>query len=151
MTSCNRGCRSVEAMRFVASTLGIAAAASVAGCGMVHASRDVNAFVRQGNTPQQRAVLHSIGVYRTTPNYVLACSLVTPHFLQTRFDGQIRECESTATQTPHTLPRSARVAAIGAGRAQVRVAEVTGTRSIYRMEQLGGVWKVDDIVVPRNS
>lgn len=138
-------------MRRIAFTLVVVAAAAVAGCGMVHASRDVNAFVRQGNTPQERAVLHSIGVYRTTPSYVLACSLVTQHFLQTRFDGQVRECESTATQTPHTLPRSASVASIDGTRAQVRVAEVTGTRSIYRMEQVGGVWKVDDIVVPHNG
>lgn len=126
----------------------VLAAALAAGCGQPHGSRDVAAFTRQGTTATERAILRSIGIYRTTKDTRLACSLITPHFLKTRYDGQERGCEAIVGEAVRTLPRSARVERISRMRADVRVHELTATQSIYRMRLDGGVWKIDDIVAP---
>jgi hypothetical protein len=123
--------------------------AAAAGCGQPHGSRDVAAFVRQGSTPTERAILRSIGVYRTTKDTRLACSLITPHFLKTRYDGQERGCEAIVGEAVRTLPRSAHVESVRDSAADVRIRELTATQSIYRMRLEGGVWKIDDIVAPK--
>jgi hypothetical protein len=124
------------------------AAALAAGCGQPHGSRDVAAFTRQGTTPTQRAILRSIGVYRTTKDTRRACSLITPHFLKTRYDGQERGCEAILAEAVRELPRAAHVERVGGTRADVRIHELTATESIYRMRLDGGIWKIDDIVAP---
>src|SRR5947209_14835761 len=125
-----------------------ACAAVAAGCAQSRGSRDVAAFVRQGSTPTERAILRSIGVYRTTKDTRLACSLITPHFLKTRYDGQERGCEAIVGEAARTLPRSAHVQTIRDSAADVRIRELTATQSIYRMRLDGGVWRIDDIVAP---
>ena len=124
------------------------AAAVAAGCGQPRGSRDVAAFTRQGATPTQRAILRSIGIYRTTRDARLACSLITPHFLKTRYDGQERGCEAIVGEAARTLPRNAHVDSVNGTRAAVRIHELTATESIYRMRLDGGVWRIDDIVAP---
>ena len=120
--------------------------ALAAGCGQPHGSRDVAAFVRQGATSTERAILRTIGIYRTTKDTRLACSLITQHFLKTRYDGQERGCEVIVGEAVRTLPRSAHVQSVSGTRAEVRIHELTATRSIYRMRLVGGVWRIDDIV-----
>jgi hypothetical protein len=135
-------------MRAITRRLAAAAvlAATLAGCASQHGSRDVGAFMRQGRTPAEREILRSIGVYRTTKDTRLACSLITPHFLRTRFDGQEHGCEVIVGEAARFLPRSARVERVAGDAARVRVHELTATVSVYRLRRLGGVWRIDDIV-----
>ena len=104
------------------------------------------AFERQGRTPVEQSILRSIGIYRTTRDTRLACSLITPHFLRTRYDGQESGCEAIVGEASRLLPGSARVEQVVGAAARVRVHELTGTMSIYVMRELGGVWRIDDIV-----
>ena len=125
-----------------------ACVALAAGCGRPHASRDVGAFVRAGVTPTERQILRSIGLYRTSSGRV-ACTLITPHFLKTRYDGQLHGCQVIVGEAPRTLPRSAQVESVTGERANVRVHELTATVSIYRMRRVAATWKIDDIVEPK--
>jgi predicted small secreted protein len=123
------------------------AAACLAACGASGYGRDVKGFTQQAKAPADQAVLRSIATYRTTDDERLACSLVTPHFLKLRFDGKTEVCEAIARHQPkRELPKSAEVENISGTSATVRIAEPTATRSLYRMKQEGGTWKIDDIV-----
>ena len=128
----------------VAATL---ASAALAGCGAAGFGQDVRGFTQQAKTPADQAVLRSIATYRTTKDEKLACSLITPHFLRIRFDGKTQVCEAIARHAPkHDLPKSADVESVAGASATVRIAEPTATRSLYKMKQEGGTWKIDDIV-----
>ena len=123
------------------------AAACLAACGASGYGRDVKGFTQQAKAPADQAVLRSIATYRTTDDERLACSLVTPHFLKLRFDGKTEVCEAIARHQPkRELPKSAEVESIAGTSATVRIAEPTATRSLYRMKQEDGTWKIDDIV-----
>jgi hypothetical protein len=125
----------------------VVAAALLAGCGAGGYGHDVKGFVQQAKTPGAQAVLQSIATYRTTNDDKLACSLITPHFLTIRFEGKQDLCQAIARhQTKRELPRSAHVERVAGNTATVRVAEPTATRSLYKMKQEGGTWKIDDIV-----
>jgi hypothetical protein len=120
---------------------------AVAGCGASGFGHDVKGFTQQAKTPADQAVLRSIATYRTTSDEKLACSLVTQHFLKLRFDGKAAVCEAIARHQPkRELPKSASVESIAGTSATVRIAEPTATRSLYKMKQEGGTWKIDDIV-----
>jgi hypothetical protein len=122
-------------------------AAALAGCGSTGFGHDVKGFTQQAKTPADQAVLRSIATYRTTADERLACSLITPHFLTIRFDGKPELCQAIARhQSKRELPKSAKVESIAGQSATVRIAETTATRSLYRMRQEGGTWKIDDIV-----
>jgi hypothetical protein len=119
----------------------------VAGCGQSGFGHDVKGFTQQARSPADQAVLRSIATYRTTKDEQLACSLVTPHFLKLRFDGKTQVCEAIARHQPkRELPKSATVESVAGTSATVRIAEPTATRSLYKMKQEGGTWKIDDIV-----
>jgi hypothetical protein len=123
------------------------AAIALASCGQAGFGKDVKGFTQQAKTPADRAVLRSIATYRTTGDEKLACSLITAHFLKLRFDGKPDVCQAIARhQTKRELPKSARVESVGGNSATVRIAEPTATRSLYKMKQEGGTWKIDDIV-----
>jgi len=95
----------------------------------------------------EQQVLHSIATYRTTQDERLACSLITKHFLQVRFEDKPELCLAVARhQNKRELPRSAEVAGIAGDAATVRVDEPTATKSLYKMKREGGTWKIDDIV-----
>jgi hypothetical protein len=127
--------------------LAAVAAVAVTGCGASGYGHDVKGFTQQAKTPADQAVLRSIATYRTTSDERLACSLVTPHFLRLRFDGKTEVCEAIARhQSKRELPKSASVESIAGASATVRIAEPTATRSLYKMKQEGGTWKIDDIV-----
>ena len=122
-------------------------AAVLAGCGQSGFGKDVKGFTQQATTPADQAVLRSIATYRTTGDEKLACSLVTAHFLKLRFDGKTIVCEAIARHQPkRELPKSASVESIAGTSATVRIAEPTATRSLYKMKQERGTWKIDDIV-----
>jgi hypothetical protein len=128
-------------------SIAVCLAAGLAGCGASGYGHDVKGFTQQAKTPADQAVLRSIATYRTTKDERLACSLVTPHFLTLRFDGKTQVCEAIARHQPkHDLPKSAKVESIAGASATVRIAEPTATRSLYKMKQEGGTWKIDDIV-----
>jgi predicted small secreted protein len=123
------------------------AAAILAGCGQSGFGKDVKGFTQQARSPADQVVLRSIATYRTTADERLACSLVTQHFLKLRFDGKTAVCEAIARHQPkRELPKSAQVESIAGTSATVRIAEPTATRSLYKMKQEGGTWKIDDIV-----
>jgi hypothetical protein len=125
----------------------VAGAAALAGCGQSGFGHDVKGFTQQAQTPADQAVLRSIATYRTTSDEKLACSLITAHFLRIRFDGKTQVCEAIARhQTKRELPRSAHVESVAGTSATVRIAEPTATRSLYKMKQERGIWKIDDIV-----
>jgi hypothetical protein len=120
---------------------------ALAGCGASGYGHDVKGFTEQATAQDDQAVLRSIATYRTTKDEKLACSLVTPHFLKLRFEGKIEVCEAIARHQPkRELPKSAHVETIAGTSATVRIAEPTATRSLYKMKQEGGTWKIDDIV-----
>jgi hypothetical protein len=120
---------------------------ALAGCGQSGFGKDVNGFTQQAKSPADRQLLRTIATYRTTSDEKLACSLVTPHFLKLRFDGKTEVCEAIARhQEKRELPKSARVESVAGASATVFVAEPTSTRSLYKMKQEGGTWKIDDIV-----
>jgi hypothetical protein len=126
---------------------GLLAAATLAGCGQSGFGKDVKGFTEQARSPADQAVLRSIATYRTTADEKLACSLVTQHFLKLRFDGKAEVCEAIARHQPkRELPKSASVESVAGTTATVRIAEPTATRSLYKMKQEGGTWKIDDIV-----
>jgi hypothetical protein len=107
----------------------------------------VKGFTQQAKTPADQAILRSIATYRTTKDENLACSLITAHFLKIRFDGRPEVCQALARhQTNRALPKSARVESVAGTTATVFIAEPTATRSLYKMKQEGGTWKIDDIV-----
>ena len=125
----------------------LAFAGLVAGCGASGFGQDVEGFTKQGKTAADQAVLRSIATYRTTEDENVACGLITKHFLEIRFEGKPELCEATARhQDNRELPESAEVESIAGNAATVRVDEPTATRSLYRMKQEGGTWKIDDIV-----
>ena len=125
----------------------ILAATILAGCGASGFGHDVKGFTQQAKTPADQTVLRSIATYRTTKDERLACSLVTQHFLKLRFDGKPAVCEAVARHQPkRELPKSASVESVAGTNATVRIAEPTATRSLYKMKQEGGTWKIDDIV-----
>jgi hypothetical protein len=119
----------------------------LAGCGSTGFGQDVKGFTQQAKAPAEQAVLRSIATYRTTADEQVACGLVTQHFLTLRFDGKRNVCEAVARhQEKRELPKSASVESIAGDAATVRVAEVTATRSLYKMKREGGTWRIDDIV-----
>jgi hypothetical protein len=125
----------------------VVAVALLAGCGAGGYGHDVKGFTQQAKTPADQAVLRSIATYRTTADERVACSLITPHFLKIRFDGKQEVCHAIArNQSKRELPKSARVESVDGASATVRIAETTATRSLYRMRNVGGTWKIDDIV-----
>ena len=127
----------------------VAAAAAVllAGCGAKGYGHDVKGFTQQATTPAEQQVLRSIATYRTTTDEKLACSLITPGFLKSRFEDKPELCEAVARhQQKRELPKRADVKTLTGNRATVRVDEPTATRSLYKMARLGGTWKIDDIV-----
>jgi hypothetical protein len=127
--------------------LRVSLAVCLAGCGASGYGHDVRGFTQQAKTPPDQAVLRSIATYRTTEDEKLACSLVTPHFLKLRFEGKPEVCEAIGRhQTKRELPKSAKVESVAGTSATVRIAEPTATRSLYKMKQEGGTWKIDDIV-----
>jgi hypothetical protein len=73
--------------------------------------------------------------------------LITKHFLEIRFEDKPNLCEAISRhQDNRELPKSADVESIAGNAATVRVSEPTATRSLYKMKQEGGTWKIDDIV-----
>jgi hypothetical protein len=126
---------------------GAAVAIALAGCGASGYGDDVKGFTEQATAQDDQGVLRTIATYRTTSDEKLACSLITAHFLKLRFDGKTEVCEAIARhQTKHELPKSAKVETIAGTVATVRIAEPTATRSLYKMKQERGIWKIDDIV-----
>ncbi len=122
-------------------------AALLAGCGSGGYGRDVKGFTEQAKAPADQAVLRSIATYRTTADDKLACSLVTQHFVQIRFDGKLELCQAIARhQQKRELPQKADVESVAGEAATVRIKEVSATRSLYKMKREGGIWKIDDIV-----
>jgi hypothetical protein len=120
---------------------------ALAGCGSTGYGHDVTGFTQQAKAPADQAVLRSIATYRTTSDEKLACSLITTHFLQVRFDAKPQLCQAVARhQNKRELPKSAKVEGIAGNAATVRIAEPTATRSLYRMKRERGIWKIDDIV-----
>jgi hypothetical protein len=134
--------------RLAANAALIAAIAVLgAGCGAKGYGHDVEGFTQEASAPAEQAVLRSIATYRTTTDDKLACSLVTAHFVQIRFDGKLALCQAIARhQQKRELPKSAEVQSIAGDSATVHVAEPTATRSLYKMKQESGIWKIDDIV-----
>src|SRR3954463_11135297 len=125
----------------------MAAAALLAGCGASGSGRDVKGFTQQASAAADVAILRSIATYRTTEDDKLACSLITAHFLKIRFEGKPELCQAIARhQNKRELPKSADVDGIAGSSATVRVAETSATRSLYKMKQESGIWKIDDIV-----
>jgi predicted small secreted protein len=124
-----------------------AAAVVLAGCGSSGYGRDVKGFTQQAEVPAEQEVLRSIATYRTTKDAKLACSLITPGFLKSRFEDKPKLCEAVARhQQKRELPKKARVTSLSGTSAKVRVDEPTATKSVYEMERVSGTWKIDDIV-----
>jgi hypothetical protein len=120
---------------------------ALAGCGAGGYGSDVKGFTQQAAAPAEQAVLRSIATYRTTNDEKRACSLITPGFLKSRFDGKPALCEAVARhQQKRELPKKAKVESLTGATAKVRIDEPTATRSIYEMVREGGTWKIDDIV-----
>jgi hypothetical protein len=126
----------------------VVALVAIAGCGPDEHNTDVPGFVGSGDTPAERSILRSIATYRTTTDPARACALVTPHFLRGRFEGEVDNCEQVQREASRHLPDSADVQSVSGDRADVLVDEPTATRSIYRMQRVGAVWRIDDIVEP---
>ena len=123
------------------------AMAALSGCGAEGYGKDVNGFTQQSSAPADQAVLRSIATYRTTADDKLACSLVTQHFVQIRFEGKLELCQAIARhQQKRELPQHAEVESVAGDTATVRIKEVSATRSLYKMKREGGIWKIDDIV-----
>lgn len=119
----------------------------LAGCGSSGYGHDVKGFTQQAKTPAAQAVLRSIATYRTTEDENVACSLITPHFLELRFEGKPDLCRAVARhQNKRELPQSGSVESIAGDSATVRIDEPTATKSLYKMKRVSGTWKVDDIV-----
>jgi hypothetical protein len=107
----------------------------------------VKGFTQEASPPAAQAVLRSIATYRTTADDRLACSLITAHFLTVRFEGKLDLCQAIARhQQKRELPQKAEVQTVAGDSATVRVKEVSATRSLYKMKQEDGIWKIDDIV-----
>ena len=135
--------------RLAFASLVVIACTPLAGCGASGYGNDVKGFTEQATAQDDQGVLRTIATYRTTSDEKLACSLVTSHFLKLRFDGKQQLCEAIARHQPkRQLPKSATVESIAGATATVRIAEPTATRSLYKMKQEGGTWKIDDIVEP---
>ena len=117
----------------------------LAGCGK-EPNRDVDGFVDSAETAQERAILSSIATYRTTTDESEACELVTAHFLDSRFEGELDNCRQLLRAAPDHLPDRADVQSVEGGSARVFVDEPTSTSSIYEMRREGGTWKIYDIV-----
>jgi CRP-like cAMP-binding protein len=119
----------------------------LAGCGSEGYGTDVKGFTQQTSVPAEQAVLRSIATYRTTEDEDVACGGITKHFLEIRFENKPELCRAIARhQNKRELPKSAQVESIAGNSATVRVAEVSATRSLYKMKREGGTWKIDDIV-----
>jgi hypothetical protein len=121
-------------------------AAALAGCGQSSFGHDVKGFTQEAKAPADQAVLRSIATYRTTKDAALACSLITAHFLQIRFDGNPKVCEAISRSAKHELPKKAQVVSVAGTAASVRIDEPTAIRSLYKMKEEAGTWKIDDIV-----
>lgn len=138
-----------QGLRIVAAVarLGIAlvALALLSGCGK-EPNRDVDGFVDTAETAEERAILSSIATYRTTADEDEACELVTGHFLDARFDGELDNCRQLLRAAPNHLPDEADVQSIDGDRARVFVDEPTATTSIYEMRRERGTWRIYDIV-----
>jgi hypothetical protein len=130
----------------VRAAAAILLAAALAGCGQSSFGKNVQGFTQQATSPAQESVLRSIAAYRTTPDAARACSLITVHFLQIRFDGKEAVCAAVARSAKHELPKKAKVERIAGTTATVRIDEPTATRSLYNMRYEAGTWKIDDIV-----
>jgi hypothetical protein len=136
-------------VRRAATALALAALA-LAGCGGVNErNTDVKGFVAGGANATERAILASIATYRTTKDEAKACSLVTKHFLDGRFEGQVDNCEQVQRQASRHLPDTAKVQSVTGDSAKVLVNEPTATESVYEMRREAGTWKIDDIVEAR--
>jgi hypothetical protein len=151
MASCNVRCsedpeRAGAKVARVRGPAAILLAAALAGCGQSSFGKNIQGFTQQAKSPGQESVLRSIASYRTTPDAARACSLITAHFLQSRFDGKPAVCAAVARSAKRELPRKATVERIAGPVATVRIDEPTATRSIYKMRYEGGSWKIDDIV-----
>jgi hypothetical protein len=107
---------------------------------------DVKGFTDAAQTPEERAILDSIATYRTTEDEVAACKLVTQHFVDGRFEGEVGNCEQVLRETARHLPDTAEVESVRGDSARVLIDEPTATKSIYEMRREGGTWKIDDIV-----
>ena len=136
-------------LRIVAAVvrLGVSLLALVllAGCGK-EPNRDVGGFVESAKSPQERAILRSIATYRTSADESEACGLVTEHFLDSRFDGELDNCRQLLRAAPDHLPDRATVESVDGDSARVFVDEPTSTSSFYEMRREGGTWKIYDIV-----
>lgn len=132
-------------MAHPAIALPLVALALLAGCGKER-SRDVGAFLDTAETPQERAILGSIATYRTTTDEDEACELVSERFLETRFEGELRNCHQLLRAAPDHLPDTAEVQSVEGSEARVFVDEPTATTSIYVMRREDGTWKIEDIV-----
>jgi hypothetical protein len=117
----------------------------LSGCGK-EPNRDVAGFVDTAKSPQERAILASIATYRTTSDEDEACRLVTGHFLESRFDGELDNCRQLLRAAPDHLPDEAKVESVDGDRARVFVDEPTATTSIYEMRRESGTWRIYDIV-----
>jgi hypothetical protein len=107
----------------------------------------VKGFTQQSSAAAEQEVLRSIATYRTTDDEKLACSLITKHFLEIRFENKLDLCEAVARhQAKRELPKAATVKSIARDTASVDIDEPTATRSLYKMKREGGTWKIDDIV-----
>jgi hypothetical protein len=122
-----------------------ASIALLAGCGNER-NHDVDGFVAKGKTPAERAVLQTIATYRTTEDDLRACKLVTQHFIDGRFEGELDNCRQVLRTAERYLPDEATVENVEGTAARVRVDEPTSTESIYEMRREGSTWKIDDIV-----
>jgi hypothetical protein len=129
------------------ATAAAVALAVLAGCGASGYGHDVKGFTQQAAAPAEQAILRSIATYRTTADEKLACSLVTAHFVEARFEGKLELCQAIARhQQKRELPQSAEVESVAGNSATVRIKEVSATRSLYKMKRESGIWKIDDIV-----
>jgi hypothetical protein len=127
----------------------LVALAALSGCGGANDfNTDAPGFVATGKTPAQRAILRSIADYRLTKDEAHACSLITRHFLQGRFEGTLDNCEQVQREASRHLPDRATVESVTGDSAKVLVDEPTATKSIYSMRREGGTWKIDDITEP---
>jgi hypothetical protein len=128
-----------------ATALALLAAIALAGCAANKRNTDVKGFTAGAKTAQERAILGTIATYRTTTDETKACSLVTQHFIDGRFEGEERNCEQVQRTADRFLPDSAKVQSVDGDAADVLVDEPTATKSIYAMRREGGTWKIDDI------
>jgi len=128
-----------------ATATALTALALLAGCGNER-NHDVDGFVAKGKTPAERAVLQTIATYRTTDDDRRACRLLTQHFIDGRFEGELDNCRQVLRSADRYLPDEASVESVRGTAARVRVDEPTSTESIYELRREGGTWKIDDIV-----